>query len=70
MHDVATVGFVAEYIRNHFAEGMWEQSFAYLGDGFVHVFFLGGNPTLGIFVCHPICKGNTIFLLAKFVVGL
>ena len=52
MHDVTIIGVIAQHIGYHFAESFWKQSFADLADGIVNVFFLGGDPALGIFVNH------------------
>jgi hypothetical protein len=52
MHDGTEVGILGKVIGYNFTKGFREESFIYIFNGVMDVFFLGGNPPLGVFVRH------------------
>jgi hypothetical protein len=52
MHNGTEVGILGKVIGYNFTKGFREESFIYMFNGVMDVFFLGGNPPLGVFVRH------------------
>jgi hypothetical protein len=52
MHYGTEVGILGKVIGYNFTKGFREESFIYVLNGVMDVFFLGGNPPLGVFVRH------------------
>jgi phage baseplate assembly protein gpV len=49
MHDIAVIRISAQDIRHYLAESPGEQSFVYVPDSFMYIFFGGGYTPHAVF---------------------